>query len=77
MKQLQKQLESLQKRLDKKIEAKRVCVDSQFELEDNDQSHTRKYERLIEKDFDLAYDIEELERLIKNKKAQIRRKDSK
>lgn len=75
LKQLEKQLESLEKKLEKKIEQKRVCVNDQFKLEDNDQSHTRKYERLIEKDFELADDIQELERLIRNKKAQIRRKE--
>ena len=56
------------------IEKKSDCVNNQLILEDNCQEHTAKYYREIEKDFELASKIEDIERLIRNKKAQIKRK---
>lgn len=52
---------------------KNDVVRKQFELEDQDKCHTSSYEKLIEKDFDLADKIEDQERIIKNLKQQISR----
>ena len=67
---LLKKLQTLQTKKDD-------CVKKQFELEDINLTHTKKYEKLIELDFDLAFQILEISGLIKNVRAKITRQNGK
>ncbi len=72
-----KTLERLLKKLTTLQNKKDDCVKKQFELDDNNLTHTKKYEKLIELDFDLAEQILDISRLIRNEKAKIKRKGAK
>ncbi len=68
--QLKRKLQAIQKKKD-------LCVAKQFELEDANKTHLAAYQKSIDLDFELASQIVEIERQIKNKKAQIKRRVSK
>lgn len=74
LKKMETKLNSLTNQLTKTRERQNNCVNKQFELENNDLSHTRAYEKQIELDFELASKIEDKQKEINNIKQRIRRK---
>lgn len=74
--QLEKKLTSLLLKKEKLIGQKNQVVAKQFEMENDvpEYSFSSKYNKLIERDFELADKIGDVERLIKNVRAQISKK---
>jgi len=72
-----KELERLQKKLNRYEIAKDNCVDQQNDLCDLNQDYGSKYEKLIKTDFELAEKINEHKKLVKNKKLQVKRSQNK
>ena len=78
---LYKKLQSVTAQQQKLIQKKDDCVNAQNAYENEffttDLVTCRKYQKLIELDFDLASKIEEVSKQIKNIKAQISRAEKK
>lgn len=68
------QLQKLQQKKDECVNAQNTMCDSML---DSDLVNNRKYQRLIDLDFDLAFKIEDFTRKLKNVKSQIYRANKK
>jgi hypothetical protein len=77
--QAKKDLEKLELKLEKLNQKKDECFNNQNKMDDEflheELSSNKKYQKLIEQDFELASQIDDLQKEIKNKKAQVKRKE--